>query len=137
MTDQQLIDDFFALESSLEEERCSELSYLLMQAIARMAKSKGWNMAQLAEAMGAHRSQVSRWLSGSADMRLSTIAKFEAALQSPILEVDREESLVFARRKMPAQPPSAIVLSSEWFSESLIEHTQYHWDQQLNSAIAA
>ncbi len=137
MTNQNLIKDFLALQSTPEDDRRSELSYLFMQTVARIAEEKGWNMAQLAEAMGAHRSQVSRWLNGSADVRLSTIAKFEVALQTPIIEVDREESFAFAKRELPRRPPAAILDVRMHASEFKSSTEEYHWGSQPHYAIAA
>ena len=109
MTDQEVLDKFFAQAApTLAEERSSELRYLLMQHIVRACRAKGWTMARLAEELGVHPSQVSRFLTGTANPTLDTIAKYEAALGTPILEVNRDDSFAFPKRDLPARPPAAM-----------------------------
>lgn len=106
MKDKDLIEDFLKQSIALEDDRRSELSYLFMQHVVRLCEERGWSISRLADEVGVHRSQMSRALSGMANLRLSTIAKIEAALESPILEVNREPSLTFEKRGYPSRPPA-------------------------------
>ncbi|MFK8056273.1 MAG: helix-turn-helix domain-containing protein [Saprospiraceae bacterium] len=106
MTDKDLIGDFFKQPIALEDDRRSELSYLFMQHVVHLCEERGWSISRLADEVGVHRSQMSRALSGMANLRLDTIAKIETALQTPILEVNREPSLTFEKRGFPSRPPA-------------------------------
>lgn len=112
MTDQELIQDFLALKGTLAEERRSELSYSFMHEVIRECERRNWTMTKLAEEVGVHRSQVTRWLSGSANVRLDTIARVEAALRVPLVEFNREHSDVFAEEGLPSRPPAATLWNS-------------------------
>ncbi len=88
----------------LVAERQSELSYDLMQEIAAEAELQGLSASALAKLMGRDRSTVSRWLSGSANLTLETIALFEKALGRPLVQVNGRASTVFAAGGMPDVP---------------------------------
>ena len=109
MSDYQgLYDDFLDdVDIDPVDDRRSELSYLFMQEVAAIAERKGLKAIDLAKKMAIGRSQVSRWLSGSSDLKLSTIAKFELALETPIVEVNRRRTTVHAKLGYDAAPPAA------------------------------
>ena len=112
MVDQTLTQTFLkSFAPSLAEARSSELRYLLMQNIVRACEAKdggkGWTLSQLAEKLGVNKSQVSRMLSGIANPTLETIAKYEAALETVLLEINREDSYAFAEAGLESRPPAA------------------------------
>lgn len=50
---------------------------------------KGWNQADLAKAMGKKEAEISKWLSGSHNFTIYTIAKIETTLGENILSVKK------------------------------------------------
>ncbi len=102
---QKLYDKVLApRDLDLVAERQSELSYDLMQEIAAEAELQGLSASALAKLMGRDRSTVSRWLSGSANLALETIALFEKALGRPLVQVNGRASMVFAAGGMHDVP---------------------------------
>ena len=95
-----LTDRYLNRERDFKRQRQSELSYLLMQAVARRLEAKQWTVQQLADRMGQEPQQIRRWMNGTSDLSLSTIAAFEDALEAPLVTIDDDHSLVFERRPM-------------------------------------
>ncbi|MEY3442571.1 MAG: hypothetical protein RLZZ519_852 [Bacteroidota bacterium] len=57
--------------------------------VKEILDQKGWNQRDLAEKLGKRESEISRLLSGDHNMTLETIAKYEAALETPLLQVPK------------------------------------------------
>ena len=63
-----------------ESRRESELSYSIARRINEVIVRKGWTQADLAKAVGRPPAVVSRWMSGTQNFTLKTLASLEIAL---------------------------------------------------------
>lgn len=70
-----------------EEKRKAELSYGIAKRIHEMLLRKGWTQADLARATGKREALVSRWMSGTHNFTIQTLAEIETALGEEILSV--------------------------------------------------
>ncbi len=103
----QAIRDFFAQELPHAEDRWVELSVLLAQEISAERERRGWTQRELARRAGVQAPHLSRMLSGQHNFTIQTIAKLEAALEVPLLEVCRREARSFLERGLPGRPSAA------------------------------
>ncbi len=103
----QTIQDFFAQELPHAEDRWVELSVMLSQEIGAERERRGWTQRELARRAGIQAPHLSRMLSGQHNFTLQTIAKLEAALELPLLEVCRREALSFVERGLAGHPTAA------------------------------
>ena len=70
-----------------ERRRESELSYSIARRINEVLVRKGWTQADLAKAVGRPPAVVSRWMSGTQNFTLKTLASLEIALGERIISV--------------------------------------------------
>lgn len=70
-----------------ERRRESELSYSIAARIYQVLVRKGWSQADLARATGKRGTVVSRWMSGTHNFTIQTLAEIETALGESILSV--------------------------------------------------
>ena len=70
-----------------------ELSYDISARIAKELKKKGWTKTELAQKTGKRCSEVTKWLSGTQNFTLRTIALIEDVLDCKILQVTRENTM--------------------------------------------
>lgn len=70
-----------------EKRREAELSYGIARRIHEVLLRKGWNQADLARATGKKETVVSRWMSGTHNFTIQTIAEIETAMGECILAV--------------------------------------------------
>lgn len=71
------------------------LSFGIARRISDLLTAKHWTQADLARATGKKASLVSRWLSGTHNYTIQTIAEIESALGASIITVNKTR----ARRK--------------------------------------
>ena len=71
-----------------DSRRESELSYAIARRINEIMLRKGWSQADLSKAVGRPPAVVSRWMSGTQNFTLRTIALLEIALGERILSVN-------------------------------------------------
>ena len=71
-----------------ESRRESELSYSIARRINEVIVRKGWTQADLAKAVGRPPAVVSRWMSGTHNFTLKTLASLESALGEKIISVN-------------------------------------------------
>ena len=64
-----------------------EMSVSIANRIYEILEAKGMTQKDLAKRLGKTETEVSRWLSGTHNLTLSTICKISAALGDPILQV--------------------------------------------------
>ena len=86
------------------EDRWIELSVFIAQEVNKARDRKGWTQRELANRAGIQAPHLSRMLSGHHNFTIQTIAKIEAALETPLLEVCHRKALSFAERGLPATP---------------------------------
>ena len=70
-----------------EKRRESELSYGIAARIHELLIKKGWNQADLARATGKRGTVVSRWMSGTHNFTIQTLAEIESAMGENLLFV--------------------------------------------------
>ncbi len=79
------IADFFNTKGPEDVERFVDKNLDISQQIYTLLKAKGWNQNDLATSLGKSNAEISKWLSGSHNLTLRSIAKMEAALGTDII----------------------------------------------------
>ncbi|MCM1577157.1 MAG: helix-turn-helix transcriptional regulator [Bacteroides sp.] len=82
---------------------CVEVSNRIYAILER----KNMSQRDLAHRLGKTEAEVSRWLSGTHNLTVSTIAKIEAALGEPILFTEKESGY----SKVVFQPMSLVIIT--------------------------
>ncbi len=62
----------------------------ISQQVADLLNLKGWSQKEFAQKLDKRESEVSKWLSGSHNITMKSIAKMEAVLESEIITTPRE-----------------------------------------------
>ena len=65
------------------------LSFDIAKRVTDLMAEKHWNQADLARATGKKASLVSRWLSGTHNFTIQTIAQIECALGASVISVSK------------------------------------------------
>ena len=68
-----------------------EMSVAIANRIYEILESKGMTQKELARRLGKTETEVSRWLSGTHNMTLSTVCKISTALGEEIVTVPKRE----------------------------------------------
>ena len=68
-----------------------EMSVAIANRIYEILESKGMTQKELAQRLGKTETEVSRWLSGTHNMTLSTVCKISTALGEEIVTVPKRE----------------------------------------------
>ena len=68
-----------------------EMSVAIANRIYEILEDKGMTQKELARLLGKTETEVSRWLSGTHNLTLSTICKIAAALDEEVVTVPRKE----------------------------------------------
>lgn len=76
---------FFAEGGPKDIERFVDKNLDISQQVYALLKEKGWTQKDLAEALEKTDAEISKWLSGSHNLTLRSIAKMEAALDADII----------------------------------------------------
>ena len=79
-----------------------DMLYAIASRINEILSRKGWNQADLAKAMGKKEAEISKWLSGSHNFTISTIARIETVLEEDIISVKKYRKQVSGYEQMPA-----------------------------------
>ena len=67
-----------------------EMSVAIANRIYKILEAKGMTQKDLAKRLGKTETEVSRWLSGTHNLTLSTICKISAALEEEIVSVPHQ-----------------------------------------------
>ena len=86
------------------------LSMEIAARVDSLLQQKGWTGADLARALDKSPSEISRWLSGTHNFTLDTLAKLEAVLEAPIL---RAEPPVQNRSVRLPKPELSVLLTDK------------------------
>lgn len=70
-----------------EKRREAEFSYSIARRIHEVLLRKGWTQADLARATGKREALVSRWMSGTHNFTIRTLAEIETAIGEDIISV--------------------------------------------------
>ncbi len=76
-----------------ETRRYVRINMAIAMRVADILQSKGWTQKDLARKMGKAESEVSKWLSGSHNLTLKSIAKMEAVLGMDVLAITQPEKI--------------------------------------------
>lgn len=79
-----------------------DMFYAIAARINEILRRKGWNQANLAKAMGKKEAEISKWLSGSHNFTISTLARIETVLEEDIISVKKYRKSVSGYEQMPA-----------------------------------
>lgn len=89
-----IIGDWLAENGSPEIERMVKHNLSISTKIARVLNEKNINKGEFAEMLGKSPSEVSKWLSGTHNFTIKTIAKIESILDEEIIHVEKEYKYV-------------------------------------------
>lgn len=81
----QSISDFFQEKGPEDIERFVDKNLDISQQVLALLDEKGWNQSDLAKELGKTSAEVSKWLSGTHNLTLRSIAKMEAVLEADII----------------------------------------------------
>ena len=76
----------------------------LMVRIEELLTQKGWSQKELAKNMGQKPSAISRWLNGSGNLTLRTIAKMEAELEEDLIQIPQTTVFNSALKTVEVSP---------------------------------
>lgn len=88
-----------------------DLSFAVADRIAMILETKGMSQRELARKMNKRPSEISKWLRGTHNFTLSTIAEISNVLGEPIIEVVNERTGVIGSC-IAAEPPAEYELSN-------------------------
>ncbi|PIQ47115.1 MAG: hypothetical protein COW03_16900 [Cytophagales bacterium CG12_big_fil_rev_8_21_14_0_65_40_12] len=74
------------------------MSFEISLEILNALESKDWNQTMLATKLGVSRQQVSKYLNGQNDFKISTIAKLESVLDIKLIAVVDSSELVLQKQ---------------------------------------
>lgn len=83
----------------------------LVIRINQLLESKGLNQQEFAEKLGKRPSEISKWINGSHNLTLKTIAKMEAVLEAPLMAIPKFIPVIggsFQQQSKPANKFSAL-----------------------------
>ncbi len=82
------------LKETPEETRIFVRQYAdIIVRIHELLKQKGYTQKDLAEKMDKKPSEINKWLKGTHNITLKTLAKMEAVLGAPIISVPQDRAL--------------------------------------------
>lgn len=93
------IASFFATRGPEDIERFVDKGLDISQQILAAMKEKGWTQKDLASALGKSDPEISKWLSGTHNLTLRSIAKIEAALDADIIMTPLKAEKAYKRIK--------------------------------------
>lgn len=73
-----------------EVNRQVDMAFMIANRIYELLEQKGMTQKDLARRLGKTETEVSRWLSGTHNLTLSTIAKLSVALNDEIIQTTRD-----------------------------------------------
>ncbi|MCO6493373.1 MAG: helix-turn-helix transcriptional regulator [Phaeodactylibacter sp.] len=95
MSNYKTIAGFFEERGPEDIERFVDKNLDISQQVYAMLEEKGWSQKDLAEALGKSAAEVSKWLSGSHNLTLRSIAKMEAVLEADIILTPKKAARKF------------------------------------------
>lgn len=85
MTKFKSVKDFFEMETPKDIQRFVDKNLDISVQVHDLLLKKGWTQSDLAKVMGKSTAEVSKWLSGTHNITLRSIARMEAALDADII----------------------------------------------------
>ncbi len=90
--------DFFS-DLKPEYEKYVNLSVEISDKIEELLKKKKISQRELADKLGKSESEISKWISGTHNFTLKSIAKIESVFNESILKVSTERKPMFITRR--------------------------------------
>jgi len=91
------ITGFFEQKGPGDVERFVEKNLDISEQVLDLLKDKGWSQKDLAKALGKSTAEVSKWLSGTHNLTLRSIAKMEDALGTDIIMTPQKARKAYSR----------------------------------------
>ena len=85
---------FFETKGPEDIERFVQKNLDISQQVYTYLEEKGWSQKDLAKALGKSEAEISKWLSGTHNLTLRSIAKMEAILGKDIILTPQSNSKV-------------------------------------------
>lgn len=85
-----------------------DLSFYVVNKIAEILQSKGMTQKDLANLLGKKESEISKWMTGTHNFTLRSIAKIEKALNVSIFNLEKDE--YYANKLLKAKTNEFIVI---------------------------
>jgi transcriptional regulator with XRE-family HTH domain len=85
MSNYKTITDFFNTRGPADVERFVDKNLDISQQVYALLADLGWSQKDFARKLGKTEAEISKWLSGSHNLTLRSIAKMEAALDKDII----------------------------------------------------
>ena len=79
------INQFFAVRAPEDVERFVNKNLDISQQVYALIRKRGWTQKDFAKALGKSDAEVSKWLNGTHNLTLRSVAKMEAALGADII----------------------------------------------------
>lgn len=79
------VTSFFETRGPEDIERFVDKNLDISQQVYALIKDKGWTQKELAKSIGKSDAEISKWLNGTHNLTLRSIAKMEAALGADII----------------------------------------------------
>ena len=89
-----IIGDWLAEHGNPEIDIMVKHNLAIATKVARILKEKGMGKSEFAEKMGKSPSEVSKWLSGTHNFTVKTIAKIEHTLGESLIHIEKEYTYV-------------------------------------------
>ncbi|WP_291867941.1 helix-turn-helix transcriptional regulator [Maribacter sp.] len=89
-----IIGDWLAEYGNPEIDIMVKHNLAIANKVARILKEKGMGKSEFADKMGKSASEVSKWLSGTHNFTIKTIAKLENALGEDLIHIEKEYKYV-------------------------------------------
>ena len=123
------IASFFNERGSEDVERFVDKNLDISQQVYALLQEKGWSQTDLAREMGKTSAETSKWLSGSHNLTLRSIAKMEAALGKDIITTPQKakqqyKQIEYVTFKVHANANQLVDKSVHYSNQPVIEKTE-------------
>ena len=85
MSTYKSVTDFFNMETPKDMEYFIDMNMAVSEQIMSYLKEKKWSQKQLAKELGKSEAEISKWLSGTHNLTMKSIARIAAVLDSEII----------------------------------------------------
>jgi transcriptional regulator with XRE-family HTH domain len=133
------ITSFFNERGPEDVERFVDKNLDISQQVYALLQERGWSQNDLARKMGKTSAETSKWLSGSHNLTLRSIAKMEAALGKDIIITPQKakqqyKQIEYVTFKVHANANQLVDKSVHYSNQPVIEKTEQNPDdyQQIN-----
>lgn len=103
-----------------------DMSFSIVDRICDILEAKGWKQKDLAERMGKTEAEISRWMRGTHNFTLDTIAAIQTALGERIIDVTSSN----ARQSISATPILLITPKETPYSDVPSGYTRIDTDKK-------